>query len=119
MATFEPGHLHIHREPLQPGDFGYDIKIDYQVVQDPEKGKSMQFDMHGQINHKDFKESFTLPKDLAYNFAHYAFQIAVKHGAPPTADIRTMHKEYDLMFEDIKHQLGIKPGDPIDLTLLT
>ena len=26
MASFEPGHLHIHREPLQPSDFGYDIK---------------------------------------------------------------------------------------------
>ena len=55
MASFEPGHLHIHREPLQPSDFGYDIKIDYQVVQDPKEGKSMQFDMHGQINKKDFK----------------------------------------------------------------
>ena len=65
MASFEPGHLHIHREPLQPSDFGYDIKIDYQVVQDPKEGKSMQFDMHGQINQKDFKESFTLPKDMA------------------------------------------------------
>ena len=55
MASFEPGHLHIHREPLQPGDFGYDIKIDYQVVQDPREGKSMQFDMHGRINQNDFK----------------------------------------------------------------
>ena len=113
MASFEPGHLHIHREPLQPGDFGYDIKIDYQIVQDPKEGKSMQFDMHGQINKQEFKESFTLPKDMAYNFAHDAFRIAVKHGIPKTADIRSMHGYYDKMFADVLAQLNHKPGDPI------
>ena len=113
MASFEPGHLHIHREPLQPGDFGYDIKIDYQVVQDPKEGKSMQFDMHGQINKQDFKDSFTLPKDLAYNFASEAFKIAVKHGIPKTADIRAMHGHYDKMFADVKAKLDLKPGEPV------
>ena len=114
MASFEPGHLHIHREPLQPSDFGYDIKIDYQVVQDPKEGKSMQFDMHGQINQKEFKESFTLPKDMAYNFAHDAFQIAVKHGIPKThSSVGSQHKHYDLMFEDVRKQLDMKSGDPV------
>ena len=113
MASFEPGHLHILRAPLQPGDFGYDIKIDYQVVQDPKEGKSMQFDMHGEINGKDFKEQFSLPKDLAYNFASEAFHIAVRHGIPKTADIRAMHGYYDKMFADIKGQLDLKPGDPV------
>ncbi|MGO2200985.1 DUF5064 family protein [Pseudomonas helleri] len=113
MASFEPGHLHIHREPLQPGDFGYDIKIDYQVVQDPKEGKSMQFDMHGQINGKDFKESFTLPKDMAFDFARVAFKIAVKKGIPNNANILSMHKYYDLMFKDVREQLDVKPGDPV------
>ncbi len=113
MASFVPGHIHIQREALQPGDFGYDIKIDYQVVQDPKEGKSMQFDMHGQINKKDFKETFILPKDMAYNFAHYAFRLAVKHGIPSTANILPMHEHYNKMFSDVKEQLGIKPGDPV------
>ena len=73
----------------------------------------MQFDMHGQINQVDFKDSFTLPKDLVYNFAHEAFQIAVKHGIPKTADIRSMHNYYDKMFADVKAKLDLKPGEPV------
>ncbi|WP_095106697.1 DUF5064 family protein [Pseudomonas sp. Irchel 3E20] len=118
MATFEPGHLHIHRAPLQPGDFGYDIKIDYEVVQSPKDGASMQFTMHGNIIGKDrvsrdFKEQFTLPRDLAYNFASEAFHIAEKYGVPHEADIRSMHNYYDRMFSDVQAQLRVKPGDPV------
>ena len=113
MASFEPGHLHIHREPLQPGDFGYDIKIDYQVVQDPKEGKSMQFDMHGQINKKDFKETFILPKDQFYNFAKVGFDIAKKNGIPPYASLASMHKYFDMMFEDVRKQLGHELGEPM------
>lgn len=113
MASFEPGHLHIHREALNTQDFSYDIKIDYQVVQDPKEGKSMQFDMHGHINHKDFKDTFTLPKDMAFNFAQVAFKIAVKNGMPGNATIIAMHKYYDLMFKDVREQLNVQPGDPV------
>lgn len=117
MASFEPGHLHIHREPLQPGDFGYDIKIDYQVIQDPVEGKSMQFDMQGQVKGKkgvqDFKETFVLPKDQFYNFASKGFEIAKKYGIPAHADLRSMHKYYDMMFKDVRQQLGHQLGEPI------
>ncbi|MCK9799901.1 DUF5064 domain-containing protein [Pseudomonas chlororaphis] len=113
MATFEPGHLHIQRAPLQPGDFGYDIKIDYEVVHDPKEGSAMHFTMHGEIQEKPFKEEFTLPKDLAYNFASEAFHVAVKYGIPKNADLRSMHGHYDRMFEDIREQLHAKPGDPV------
>ena len=113
MASFEPGHLHIHREPLQPSDFGYDIKIDYQVVQDPKEGKSMQFDMHGRINQNDFKESFTLPKDQWFDFARVGFKIAVDNGMPTSANILSMHKYYDLMFKDVRQQLDVQLGDPV------
>ena len=113
MATFEPGHLHIQREALQRNDFGYDININYHVVEDHEKGKSMQFDMHGQINGKEFKDSFTLPKDMAFDFARHGFKIAVKNGIPSNANILSMHKYYDLMFEDVREKLDVKPGDPV------
>ncbi|MFW0757342.1 DUF5064 family protein [Pseudomonas sp. H11T01] len=113
MATFEPGHLHIQRAKLQPRDFGYDIKLDYEVVSDPKEGPSMHFTLHGEINGKAFEEEFTLTKDMACNFASVAFHAAMKHGMPKSADLRTMHKEYDLMFEDIREQLNVKPGDPV------
>ncbi len=113
MASFEPGHLHIQREPLQPGDFGYDIKIDYQVVQDPKEGKSMQFDMHGQINGKDFKETFLLAKDQFFNFAKVGFDIAKKHGMPSHATLISLHKTYDMMFQDVRKQLDYELGEPV------
>jgi len=113
MATFESGHLHIQRAALQPGDFSYDLKIDYEVVKDPKEGTSMQFTLHGDINGKALKETFTLPKDLAFNFASEAFHIAVKHGMPKNVDLRTMHGHYDRMFEDVRAQLHAKSGDPV------
>ncbi|MGP4957236.1 DUF5064 family protein [Pseudomonas helleri] len=113
MAIFKPGYLHIERESLGPHDFSYEIVIKYQVVQDPKEGKSMQFDMHGQINGKDFKESFTLPKDMAFDFARVGFKIAVKNGMPKDATIWSMHKQYDAMFEDVRKQLGHELGDPV------
>ena len=113
MAIFNPGYLHIERESLGPHDFSYEIVIKYQVVQDPKEGKSMQFDMSGQINGKEFKESFTLPKDMAFDFARVGFKIAVKNGIPNNANILSMHKYYDLMFKDVREQLDVKPGDPV------
>lgn len=113
MAIFEPGHLQIRRAPLQPGDFGYEITIDYKVVQDPREGPAMLFTLFGEINAKAFKEEFSLPKDTAFNFASSAFHALQKHGLPKNADIRSLHGLYDRMFEDIRTQLNAKPGDPV------
>jgi Domain of unknown function (DUF5064) len=110
---FEPGHLHISRTPLQPDDFGYDINIHYEVRQDAQSGTSMHFSMDGEINGKAFTDEFELPKDMAFNFASEAFHVAVKHGMPKGADLRTMHGQYDAMFEDIRDQLDVKSGDPV------
>lgn len=110
---FEPGHLHITRAPMQPHDFGYDIHIHYEVRQDPKEGASMHFVMEGEIKGNAFKDEFELPKDMAFNFASEAFHIAVKHGMPKGADLRTMHGQYDAMFEDIREKLNIKSGDPV------
>ncbi|MDB5984364.1 MAG: hypothetical protein JWQ69_5379 [Pseudomonas sp.] len=110
---FEPGHLHITRAALQPDDVVYDIDIRYEVRQDAKQGASMHFSMDGEINGKAFKDEFELPKDMAYNFASEAFHIAVKHGMPKSADLRTLHDQYDAMFEDIRQQLDVKSGDPV------
>jgi len=113
MATFEPGHLHIERHALNKDDYSYNLHIDYEVSQDPKEGTGMLFKMHGSVEGKDLNEEFFLPKDQAFDFARYATRIAQNYGMPKDASIGSMHKEYDQMFEDVRKQLGVKPGDPV------
>lgn len=114
MAQFEPGHLHIERHALTKDDVDYDLCLDYQVFTDPQEGKGMQFTLHGNIQGKDMKETFFLPKDQAYNFASNVTKIAEKYGIPKThSSIGSQHKHYDLMFEDVRVQLNMKSGDPV------
>lgn len=109
----EPGHLHITRAPLQPSDFGYDINVEYQVVNDPVTGTAMHFSMHGEINGAAFTEEFELPRDMACNFASNCFHLAQKHGLPKTANIISMHHKYDAMFEDIRQRLDLHSGEAV------
>lgn len=115
MATFEPGHLHIERHALNKDDVSYNIYIDYEVTQDPKEGKGMLFTMHGSIQGKDLTEKFFLPKDQAYNFASNVTKIAEKYGIPKAlSSIGSIHKHYDAMFEDVRVQLNMKSGDPVN-----
>ena len=114
MATFESGHLHIERHALNGDDVSYNVHIDYEVTQDPHDGKGMLFTVHGTIQGKEMKESFFLPKDQAYNFASNVTKIAEQYGIPKThSQIGSIHKHYDLMFEDVRVQLNMKSGDPV------
>jgi hypothetical protein len=114
MAKFEPGHLHIERFALNKEDFSYNLSIDYEVSQDPAEGPGMQFTMHGTIEGKDMSETFFLPKDKAYNFASNITKILEKYGIPKAvSSLGSEHKHYDAMFEDVKAQLDMKPGDPV------
>lgn len=114
MAKFEPGHLHIERHALTSDDVSYNVYIDYEVTQDPREGKGMQFKMHGTIQGREFDETFYLPKDQAYNFASNVTKIAEKYGIPKThSQIGSIHKHYDLMFEDVRVQLNMQSGDPV------
>jgi hypothetical protein len=113
MATFEPGHLHIERHALNKDDYSYNLSIDYEVSQDPKEGEGMLFKMHGTVGDKELKEEFFLPKDQAFDFARHAMHIAQKYGLPKEANIASMHKTYDEMFEDVRAKLDVKSGDPI------
>ncbi|WLG89213.1 DUF5064 family protein [Pseudomonas cucumis] len=116
MATFEPGHLHIERHALTKDDVSYNVHLDYEVTQDPKKGKGILFTMHGSMQGKDMSETFFLPKEEAYNFANNVTKIAEKYGIPKThSQIGSDHRHYDLMFEDIRKQLDMKSGDPVNL----
>ncbi|WP_434677872.1 DUF5064 family protein [Pseudomonas sp. R1-18] len=111
---FEPGHLHLTHAALQQSDVTYDIHIRYEVIEDPKEGKSMGFTMEGDINGKAFSEQFQLPRDLAFNFAHDASRIGIKHGLP-NADSLPLARDpdYDRMFEDVRDQLDAKSGEPV------
>lgn len=42
-------------------------------------------------------------------------QIAEKYGIPKShSQIGSVHKHYDLMFEDIRMKLNMKSGDPVN-----
>ena len=115
MATFTPGHLHIERHALTKDDVSYDINLDYEVATDPKEGKGIQFKMHGTIQGKDMNEPFFLPKEHAYNFASNVTKIAGKYGIPKhLSNIGSVHKHYDAMFEDVRVQLNMKSGDPVN-----
>jgi hypothetical protein len=116
MATFEPGHLHIERHALTPDDVNYNVHLDYEVSKNDKGEQGIQFTMHGSIQGKDMSEPFFLPKAEAYNFANNVTKIAEKYGIPKThSQIGSIHKHYDLMFEDIRKQLDMKSGDPVNL----
>ncbi|QGA48735.1 MULTISPECIES: DUF5064 family protein [Pseudomonas] len=113
MAKFEPGHLHMERHALNKEDFSYNLCIDYKVDQDGKEGTGMSFRVHGTVEEKPLDETFFLAKDQAFDFARHATRIAQKYGLPKTASIGSMHKYYDEMFEDVRKQLDVKPGDPM------
>ncbi|OCR23160.1 acetyl-CoA carboxylase [Pseudomonas syringae] len=117
---FEPGHLHITRTALQASDFGYNIHIRYEVCECPGEGTCMRFVMEGEVAGNQFQDEFVLPRDLAFNFAHDANRIAIKHGLPHLATLPlAMHKEYDQMFEDVRHKLHAESGDTVKPEHLT
>ncbi|MDH0746273.1 DUF5064 family protein [Pseudomonas sp. GD03842] len=109
---FEPGHLHIAHAALQPEDVGYDLHIRYELSQ-TDAGPGMHFILEGEIDGKSVNETFDLPKDLAYNFAHDVSRLAEQHGLPKHTDLHDMHGQYDAMFKDIRDQLDMKSGDPV------
>ncbi|TBU93965.1 DUF5064 family protein [Phytopseudomonas dryadis] len=111
---FKPGQLHIHYTPLLPGEIGFEISVCYEVRQNAEHETVVHFDMSGEINGKAFADSFELPRDTAFNFASNATRIAVRNGLP-TAAVHPLHahRQYDLMFEDIRQQLHARPGEPV------
>lgn len=74
----------------------------------------MHFTMQGEINGKTFSEEFQLPRDLAFNFAHHAGRIGMKHGLPNLAAMPIdLHKDYDRMFKDVREKLNARPGEPV------
>ena len=109
---FEPGHLHISRMRLLPSDTGFSIDIRYDIEG---QGKTVDFTVEGKVNDNEVHETFSLPRDTAFNFASNVDHILRRHGVltPEFMSLAT-HHEYDAMFEDIRGRLGAWNGEPID-----
>ena len=113
---FEPGHLHRSSVGALPGTPEFAVDIYYEVRQDAAEGVMLHFRMVGQIEGKQFAEEFELHRDTAFNFASSIMRIASKHGFHPNfGPVLRNHKEYDLMFDDIRNKLKAVPGEPVNL----
>lgn len=113
---FAPGHLHRTNTPDIPGMPEYNLDVFYEVRRDPKEGMLMHFKMVGHISGREFVEEFDMHRDTAFNFARLLAKAAVKHGLPPNlSPIMRSHAEYDAMYQDIRDQLGVQPGEPVNL----
>ncbi|OUM07513.1 DUF5064 domain-containing protein [Pseudomonas syringae] len=111
---YEPGHLHLIHVALQPAEVSYDLHLRYEVSEDPKEGTCMSFTLQGEVNGTSFEEQFQLTRDKAFDFAHDASRIAMKHGLPNSSSLPiAQHKDYDRMFADIRDKLNVKSGDPV------
>ena len=109
---FEPGHLHLSRIQLLPTDTGFNLDIHYSV--DAQRS-GVEFVVEGEINPQAVRESFSLPRDTAFNFASNIDHLLRRHGVL-TREFMSLsaHHEYDAMFEDIRAQLDAWKGEAID-----
>ncbi len=113
---FEPGHLHRSSAGALPGTPEFAVDIYYEVRQDAAEGAMLHFRMTGEIEGKPFADEFELHRDTAFNFASSIMRIAAKHGFHPNfGPVLRNHKEYDLMFDDIRNKLKAVPGEPVNL----
>lgn len=113
---FEPGHLHRTNLPNMPGMPEFAVDIYYEVRNDAEQGMMMHFRMAGNFAGNVFEDEFELHRDTAFNFASSITRLAAKHGFHPAfGAVLRNHKEYDLMFEDIREKLKAVPGEPVNL----
>ncbi len=109
---FEPGHLHLSRMQLLPSDVGFSIDIRYEI---DEQCTAVHFTLEGEIKGEPLKESFSLPRDTAFNFASNIDHILRHHGViTPEFLSVSAHHEYDEMFEDIRAKLHAWHGEAID-----
>jgi len=113
---FTPGHLHRSNPcgdaQVQP----YSIDVFYEVRHDPQEGTLMHFKLMGEVAGQPFVEEFAMHRDTAFNFASRVAKAAAKHGLPVEATlIMPSHAEYNAMFDDIRDQLGVHPGERVNM----
>ncbi|WP_339510605.1 DUF5064 family protein [Pseudomonas sp. RL_15y_Pfl2_60] len=116
VSKYTEGHLHRANKVASNGCPVYSLDMYYDVRQDPVEGPMLSVRLVGNCNGKDFEEKFELHRDTAYNFSSVATRVVAKHGIPVNNGIiMRRHKEYDLMFADIREKLQLRSGEAVDL----
>lgn len=111
---FEPGHLHITHTAIAKPDVSYSIDLRYETCTDPVEGSCMLFKLSGTIAGKAFEDQFQLTRDSAFNFASKVDRSARKYGLPASQSLPLIeHHQYDAMFADIRQQLNLRSGEPM------
>ncbi|GGJ90395.1 DUF5064 family protein [Pseudomonas matsuisoli] len=112
---FSPGHLHIAHLPSAPQHRAFTLDLHYEIRQDAAEGPMLSVRVLGNVDGEPFEDAFELHRDSAFDFASVACGLAAKRGLTAESGlVLTQHDEYDQMFEDIRRQLDIEPGDPIN-----
>lgn len=103
---FKSGHL--HRALAAIGERpAFELNLNYHRDKDAQGHVGMQFALTGNVAGQPVDEAFFLLKDNAYNFAHEVSRVLKKYGMhPQQGPVMLFHDEYDLVFEDIRQQLG-------------
>lgn len=94
----------------------YVIRLSYRVENAASRDAVVKFELDGEIDGRPFNDGFELPGDLAFNFAGSATRILRRHGLRVcSGPVLRFRKEHDRVFDDLRHQLRVEPGTPVDL----
>ncbi|MFI8479595.1 DUF5064 family protein [Pseudomonas sp. NPDC078700] len=119
VSNYADGHLHRANQVASAGRPVYVVDMYYEIRQDPVEGPMLAVRIVGNCDGKDFEEKFELHRDTAYNFGSVATRAAAKHGIPINNGlIMRSHKQYDLMFADIRKKLELRSGEAVNLSHL-
>ncbi|RMR63597.1 Acetyl-CoA carboxylase alpha subunit [Pseudomonas savastanoi pv. fraxini] len=113
--------LHVRARPSAPhprgaSTVGYQLRHPLALQRG---GRSQARHVHalhhaGRNQRQAVRRAVPTARDLAFNFAHDASRIAIRHGLPNSAALPiAQHKDYDRMFADIRDKLHAKSGDPV------
>lgn len=96
---------------------GYRVAFSYEVKKDQDGEMRVYFHVFGEVGDEPFDERLDLGKDQAFNFASCMEQILENHQVPLPKDLLLRNREsFDAVFQDIRQKMGIRPGDPIDVS---
>jgi hypothetical protein len=111
---FRPGHIEVMQLPSAVAP-GYHLCLDYRVCRD-ESGCHVDFALEGEVAGRQVHDSFSLRRDVAYNFLQSAGRCLRRRGIRPTHPaLFAFHEDYGRAFADLRRQLQASPGEPVDL----
>ena len=93
----------------------YDLVLNY-AVEKREQGPFVNFDLSGQVAGNPVHECFSLHGDVAYNFLQSVGLRLRKYGLRLGLErMPELHADFEKAYADLRQQLGIRPGQPVDL----